>query len=290
MPVNPYASPVHLPFNRRALLSRFNPCPSDDLDGPGSNVLLRGTELLLAEEGEDLALPEDLPPGLSVEEAITIGRFDGRPCRVRRLTREAVPAPGFCFENLLAPEPRIPIELLSLGGLAGQILHWENNSRYCSRCGGGMERLPGEWGKRCTGCQYAHFPHIHPCIIVLVRRRGEVLLTRKSGWPAARYSLVAGFLEFGECLEEAVTREVMEETGVRVRGIRYAGSQSWPFPSQLMAGFVAEYDGGEVQVDEHELEDARWFRVDDLPLLPPRRSIARYLLDNFLPGRSSGPA
>jgi NAD+ diphosphatase len=93
---------------------------------------------------------------------------------------------------------------------------------------------------------------------------------------------VAGFLDFGECLEEAAAREVLEETGVRVKNIRYVGSQCWPFPSQLMAGFVAEYDGGEVVVEEKELEDARWFPVDALPLMPPRRSIARYILDNFL--------
>jgi NAD+ diphosphatase len=110
-----------------------------------------------------------------------------------------------------------------------------------------------------------------------------VLLTRKAVWPPGRYSLVAGFLDFGECLEEAVVREVLEETGVLVNNVRYVGSQSWPFPSQLMAGFTAEYVSGEVVVEEKELEDARWFPLTALPALPPKRSIARYLLDNFLP-------
>jgi NAD+ diphosphatase len=124
-------------------------------------------------------------------------------------------------------------------------------------------------------------------VIVLVRRPGELLLTRKSVWPPGRYSLVAGFIDVGECLEEAVAREVLEETGVRVRNIRYAGSQCWPFPSQLMAGFIADYAGGDVVVEEKELEDARWFPLNALPQLPPRRSIARYLIDTFLSSRES---
>lgn len=109
-----------------------------------------------------------------------------------------------------------------------------------------------------------------------------MLLTRKANWVAGRYGLVAGFVEPGECLEETVVREVMEETGIVVKNIRYVGSQSWPFPSQIMTGFVADYAGGEIQVDMTELEDARWFSRDELPLLPARRSIARFLLDHHL--------
>jgi NAD+ diphosphatase len=183
--------------------------------------------------------------------------------------------------DLLAGNPDLPIDLLSLGGLACQILHWEGNSLYCSKCGTAMQRLPGEWGKRCPDCGGHHFPHIHPCVIVIVRKPGEILMTRKSEWPEGRYSLVAGFLDFSESLEEAVAREVMEETGIKINNIRYIGSQGWPFPSQMMAGFVADYVSGEVQVEEKELEDAGWFCVDDLPNLPPKRSIARYLIDSY---------
>ncbi len=207
--------------------------------------------------------------------------WGGRPCRALALPDSVELPAGYSLENILASEPRIGIDLLSLAGVAAQALHWEKNSRFCSRCGAGMDRLPGERGKKCRGCGYAHFPHIHPCVIVIVRRPGEVLLTRKANWPEGRYSLVAGFLDFGECLEEAVAREVREETGVEIDNIRYIGSQAWPFPSQLMAGFVADWTGGEVVVEEAELEDARWFAVDDLPTLPPKRSIARYLIDTY---------
>jgi NAD+ diphosphatase len=141
--------------------------------------------------------------------------------------------------------------------------------------------MPGEWGKRCVRCAYEHYPHLHPCVIVLVRDGGRVLLTRKREWAPGRYSLVAGFVDNGESLEGAVRREVREEVGVEVDGIRYRGSQNWPFPSQLMVGFTAEYAGGEVRPDTNELEDARWFPLDALPNLPSRLSIARFIIEHY---------
>jgi NAD+ diphosphatase len=122
---------------------------------------------------------------------------------------------------------------------------------------------------------------------VLVRRGEEFLLARKPEWPAGRYSLVAGFVDFGESLEECVHREVGEEVGVTVTNVRYVGSQNWPFPSQLMAGFVADYAGGVVRADHMEIEDARWFCREDLPeSLPMRRSIARWIIDRYALGNS----
>jgi NAD+ diphosphatase len=285
-----YSSPIHLPFNRTCLDADFRLAPPDADPGgvEGFWLLLRGTEILLTGASETPQLLQGpLPPSLAGgdEPPLYIGVWQGKPCRLLNLVGKENPS-GFVAENLSAANPRLSIDLLSLGGTASQILHWEKISRNCSLCGGKMERVSGEWGKKCLSCGYAHYPHIHPCAIVLVRRAGEVLLTRKASWPPGRYSLVAGFLDFGECLEEAAAREVLEETGVLVQNIRYVGSQCWPFPSQLMAGFIADYAGGEVVVEEKELEDARWFPVDALPLLPPQRSIARYILDNFL---SLGP-
>lgn len=281
-----YASPLHLPFNAESLKDLFLPATpdADPADPDPYWVLLRGNELLVTAGSDIPALPRGpLPEALADKEGLFVGTWKGRPCRALQLDQSAPVPAGLSAENLLAGDTPLPLSLLSLGGMVGQIQHWEKNSRFCSRCGAETERLPGEWGKRCLGCGYRHFPHIHPCAIVLVRRPGEVLLTRKRSWPPGRYSLVAGFLDFGECLEEAAVREVREETGVAVKNLRYVGSQSWPFPSQVMAGFVADYAGGEVRVEEKELEDARWFSVQALPQLPPRRSIARFILDAFLP-------
>lgn len=287
-----YPSPLYLPFNTEALAARLLPAPPEvDPGGEGVWLLLRGNELALVASGSSLHLPDGaLPQELAAlaESALYLGLWDGRPCRALSLPREQAFPPGLEVENLMASEPRIDIDLLSLAGRAGQMLHWQNNSRICSRCGGVNQAMPEESGKKCLACGYAHFPHIHPCVIVLIHRPGEVLLARKAEWPAGRYGLVAGFVDFGECFEEAVSREISEETGVRVRDIRYVGSQCWPFPSQIMAGFEAAWAGGELRVDHRELEEARWFALDQLPQLPPRRSIARFLIDHWLARQHPG--
>lgn len=154
-------------------------------------------------------------------------------------------------------------------------------SRYCACCGETLEQLQESWGKKCIGCGYEHYPNIHPCAIVLIRRDDQLLLIRKPEWPTGRYSLVAGFLDVSESLEECAIREALEETGVSIRNIRYVASQAWPFPSQLMVGFVAEYASGDIKVDGKEIDDARWFTIGSLPSLPAGRSIARYLIDNY---------
>ena len=275
--------PVDLPFNHAVLRGYFVlESPDHDPGGSGYRLLLQGGRLLLlAGNG---SLPED---GISVADTsppLYLGRWDGLPLLVSTLAKEADLPESLIAVDLTAQHPMLSIELLSIGALARHILHWEKNSRYCSRCGGATTRVLREWGKRCDACGALHYPHLHPCVIVLVRRPGEVLLTRKAEWAPGRYSLVAGFLDFGECLEEGVRREVFEETGVEIDNIRYVGSQAWPFPSQVMCGFVADYVSGEVRVEEDELEDARWFSLDDLPKLPPQRSIARFILDRYLAG------
>jgi NAD+ diphosphatase len=247
---------------------------------------VQGNSLVVLPDGEGFRLHHgDMPEwGGGKGEPLCIGLWQGEPLRAMAVG-SAVPIPEpWLVEPFNAAEERLGDLLLTLGGMGKQILHWQRQSRFCSICGADLAPVPGSWGRRCTGCGHEHFPAIHPCSIILVRRGDEFLLTRKREWPPGRYSLVAGFLDFGESLEECAAREVLEETGIRVENVRYVGSQCWPFPSQLMAGFIADYAGGEIRVDEVELEDARWFTRATPPLFPPRRSIARWIIDRHMVG------
>lgn len=275
-----YASTLDLPFNRACLDSQFVlESPTVDPGGIGYGLFLRGNMLLVEKTPESTKLPYG---EWGEQSSIYLGRWQGKPCRLIALEGD-VPLPeGLEPLGLLDDKPLLPIELLSLGGIGRMILHWQARSSFCGYCGQPTDWMSSEWGRKCHSCGGNAFPAIHPCAIVLVRRPGQVLLTRKAEWAPNRYSLVAGFQEFGESLEETAIREIAEETGIVANNVRYVGSQCWPFPSQVMVGFVADYVGGEVEVDTTELDDARWFAVNDLPALPPKRSIARYILDTAM--------
>ena len=285
-----YSDTVNLPFNNAAIRDGFTPLRPGDVspEGPGFWIILQDAALVVREDKTGFSLPEgDLPFWLDQgKEPHCIGLWKGRPLRALTIGKGVIPPPPFIVENFNAVEERLDDCLLTLGGLAQQILQWEKQSAVCSRCGGGMTRIPGTWGKRCLSCRHEHYPHIHPCVIVLVMRGEEFLLIRKAIWPKGRYSLIAGFVDLGESLEECVHREVGEEAGIVVNNLRYVGSQNWPFPSQLMAGFVADYAGGEIRADEKEIEDARWFCIGRMPeSLPTKRSIARWIIDRHVLGK-----
>lgn len=277
---------VYLPFNRDCLRGAFEPAKRGGPapPGPGQWLIVQDQHLLVASGDGGARLPAgEMPAGLQGASApLLLGTYRGVPCWVTQVPRDAGIPEGLARETLIPMQgAQLPDDLLSLGGMAMQALWWESTSGHCPRCGEGTERIPGEWGKKCPACHYEHYPHLHPAVIVLVRDGNRCLLARKREWAPGRYALVAGFVDNGECLEGAVEREVKEEVGVDVKDIRYVGSQNWPFPSQLMVGFVASYAGGEVRVDEEELEDARWFPCGQLPTGPGRHSIARYIIDNY---------
>lgn len=281
-----YPELINIPFNSIFIKDLFIPVDhgnSSAVCEPGYWVLIQDGKLIL-QAGQGMpALPfGDLGDWLAVPaEPLVIGLWRGRPLRV--LTVEAgchIPAP-FMVEALNAAVQTMDNATLGIGGLARQILHWEQQSRFCGLCGGRNHPFSREWGRHCSVCNARQFPKISACAIVLVRRDDELLLVRNAQWPAGRYSLAAGFLNVGESLEDCAAREVREETGIEISNIRYVGSQSWPFPSQIMAGFVASYSSGDLIVDHDELEDARWFPISRLPALPPTRSIARRIIDSF---------
>ena len=281
---------VYLPFNRDCLRGEFTPAKRGGVPPAphGRWLIVQEQKLVVVPDGSGFGLPEgEAPKGLAdaLERPHWLGTWAGAPCWVAGLPKEAPLPEGLRAETLVPMQgTRLPDDLLSLGGMAMQALWWEQTSGHCPRCGEGTERLEGEWGKRCPRCRYEHYPHLHPAVIVLVKDGDRCLLARKAGWAPGRYALVAGFVDNGESFESTVAREVREEVGVEVTDIRYVGSQNWPFPSQIMVGFVATYAGGEIRVDPEELEDARWFPGDQLPALPSRHSISRFIIDHYAAG------
>ncbi len=180
--------------------------------------------------------------------------------------------------------------------------HWRARSRYCGICAGAIEFRRAGYLAHCTQCGADHYPRVDPAVIVAVSDGERLLLGRQASWPARRYSVIAGFVEPGESLEQTVVREVFEETQVRVRSCRYLGAQPWPFPGALMLGFVADAQPDPPQVDG-ELEDARWFSVEEIAaarrrngsdesgvLLSPRISIARSLIEYWYAGMTGARA
>ncbi|SHJ43122.1 NAD+ diphosphatase [Malonomonas rubra DSM 5091] len=268
-----------LPFNSEAMDAEFElATPGQDPGGEGFWLPLQGAKVFTCGDAIDPQLPFGKQPGDLALPSLYIGQWLGKPCRMIILD-EPLPEDKFAAHSLHAANPQAPISLLSLAGLGLMIQHWEESSRHCGYCGTELQRIHQEWGKRCPNCNKQHYPRIHPCVIGLVVKEDEILLVRKPEWVPQRFGLVAGFVEFGESLEQAMAREILEETGIIVDNLRYVGSQSWPFPSQIMNGFVADYVSGEIKLQETELEEGGWYKLDQLPTLPPRRSIARYLID-----------
>jgi len=276
---------VHLPFNRDILGAQFAPAKRGDKPGHGRGhwILVQGQTLLVQPAADSFRLPTgDCPLPLDGTAPFWLGTYLGEPCWVVPVAADAAPPAGLSRETMVPMRgARLPDELLSLGGMAMQALWWESTSGHCPRCGTPTTRIENEWGKSCPSCRYEHYPHLHPATIVLVRDGNRVLLTRKAEWAPGRYALIAGFVDNGESLESCVAREIKEEAGIDVKDIRYVGSQNWPFPSQMMIGFVATYAGGDVVVDREELEDARWFPCAALPALPSRHSISRFIIDHY---------
>jgi NAD+ diphosphatase len=225
-----------------------------------------------------------LPDLARPDAALHLGTLDGVACIAIAIEDDIALPDGFRAFGLRELYGHVHDDHFAIAGYASQMLLWQRNSNFCPRCGSPLAPIQGEWGKQCSNCGHTMYPPVHPCTITLIHDGDRLLMTHKDGW-GPRYGLVAGFVEPGESLEESLVREVREEVGVEVDQIEYFRSQPWPFPHQIMVGFYARYAGGEIRIDEAELDDAKWFHVDALPVIPPPMSIARQLIDHWVTTR-----
>ena len=247
------------------LLEPPDDCPPE----PARWYWVRGADVAVADEPPI----DDIPIHF-------LGTLDGTACWAADVAD--VLHDGLTFEPLMALAARLDDIEWALAGRAVQLTEWDRTHRFCGRCGTATDPAPGERARRCPNCGLLAFPRLAPAVIVLVERDGRALLARNGSFPVPMYSTIAGFVEPGETLEGAVAREIKEEVGIDVAGIRYIASQPWPFPHSLMIGFRAEWDGGEIEVDGKEIVDANWYSPDELPMIPPPLSIARRLIDGWL--------
>ncbi|MCA1646297.1 MAG: NAD(+) diphosphatase [Chloroflexi bacterium] len=269
---------------RRAFVPAVHPP-----DAPPRTALwfaFRGDQLLVRSVGEraELLNYADLATmGLNFEAGHYVGRLADLDCYVVALDDSLQVAAETTFEGLRALYGRLPDEQFSVAGRAIQILLWDQTHRFCGRCGQSTVNAPAERAKLCPQCGLLSFPRVSPAVIMLIQRGDELLLARNKAFAGGFFSVLAGFVEPGESLEEAVAREVREEVGLEVTDIHYFGSQPWPFPHSLMIGFMATYAGGEIRLQADEIAEAAWFdKHGELPRLPGQLSIARRLIDSFL--------
>jgi NAD+ diphosphatase len=264
---------------------RFVPHHSPPED-PGDKPLVfafRGREMLVT---EDHRLPEVEQIDAHGFEAVRrqyLGVLDGRHCFSAELPDDAAPAGPLKFTNLHMLHGTLDEHTHAIAGRAVQIVEWDKTHQYCGACAEPTVLSENDRSRMCPRCKIPMFPRLSPAMIVAVERGDEILLGRSPHFPEGIMSVLAGFVEPGESAEHAVVREVFEETSIHVKNVQYFSSQPWPFPNNLMLGFRAEYESGEIEVDGVEVVEASWFRARDMPnFFPGRVSISQWLIHDFL--------
>ena len=265
-------------------MSRFQPEFSSSQSPRGTCNLycVDSRSILVIKKGEELLIPalpaEEIPRSADGEDPFFIGYLDGVPCYTL-YSDLSNPPTGY------TPVPiRTLAGTLSPAGFSAvsrgyQLAHWLRRTSYCGACGGPLSASEKEHSFYCPVCNLWSYPPVSPAIITAILKGREILLGHNQKFPHGRYSLIAGFVEPGESLEDCLRREVLEEVGVEVNKIRYLGSQTWPFPHSLMVGFVCNYTGGKIRVDGEEITHAQWFSLDSLPNIFPKGSISRDIMD-----------
>lgn len=268
----------------------FNPgvYPVESFDETPRYIVVTENQLLVPAEAQWQFIDDFLFSELSLTEISRhfLGELNGSPCFVIEVQQDHVPA-GYEWSGLRALLGDVDDNVFELLGRALQVVTWHNEHRYCGRCGAKTKTHDTDRARICTRCELSFYPRLSPCVIVLVSREDECILGRSPRFPEGVYSTLAGFIEPGETVETALMREIKEEVGIDIKNMQYFSSQPWPFPGQLMLGFHAEYAGGVLQPDGVEIEDAHWFRYDQLPSIPPPATISGQLIRSFVTKRKN---
>lgn len=240
--------------------------------------------LLKKEENNKYSIPcGNKPPILPVsyQKIHEVTLTNGQEIKALAIEQSIPETDEWTMIGLRATYEHLPLADYQAAGKSSQILYWDKHSRFCPACGTPMEQKDPIM-KKCPNCGNEMYPPVSTAVIVLIRKGKEILLVHARNFRGTFYGLVAGFLEVGETLEECVRREVLEETGLRVKNITYFGNQPWPYPSGLMVGFIADYESGEINLQDEELSAADFYSKENLPEIPRKLSIARKLIDWWL--------
>ena len=237
------------------------------------------SDLVLEKTPDGFRIPTEMP--VEPKPWTTVMNVDGE--KAYRIDQPLMDHPRYEMCGLRQSYYKLTAEEYGKAGKCHELLYWDQNTKFCGVCGGPM-KFHTDISKRCEHCGKEVWPQLATAVIVLVRKGNEVLLVHANNFRTDFYGLVAGFVETGETLEEAVHREVMEETGLHIKNLRYFGSQPWPYPCGLMVGFTADYDSGKIHLQRSELSKGSWFDKDHLPHIPEKLSIARKLIDAWLEG------
>jgi NAD+ diphosphatase len=272
--------------SRDSIYRRYVPSLEPDGNGrPGYWFVFADGKLLLRNDGDNWAVPfarEAGQLGVSPVRVQYLGTLDDQPSFSAEVTPDAAAPTGMAFTELRACYGLVPEDMYLLAGRALQIVSWDQTNQFCGRCGAGTSPLKGERAKKCPRCGLITYPRLSPAVITAVVKGDQILLARRAGTRVPMFSVLAGFVEPGETLEDCLKREVLEEVGIRVKNIKYFSSQPWPYPNSLMIGFTAEHESGEIEVDGIEVSEARWYSASSLPNIPPKFTIARDLIDWFV--------
>ena len=227
-----------------------------------------------------LKVPDEEMDSAIFETVIDFTWLDGSECKAVKVDNRENLHMGGLWMPLRMCFGKIPANHYRCAGKAAELLDWDSLNQYCGHCGTKM-RISTPISKYCPVCQHEVWAKLSPAIIVLISKGEEVLLVQSKSFKRDYYGLISGFVEMGETLEECLHREVWEETHLKVENVRYFGSQAWPFPRNLMAGFYADYKSGELKLQDEELRKGGWFHWDNLPPIPEKDSIARRLIDSW---------